>query len=418
MGLWDRLAGATIHQACAALEAEREASRVAAEKQAALRQSHGLASVTGQQDAIRRLRAFVTLHSAQKGGTLGHILLTGPEGMGKRTLARALAVEYCGALVEADAKALQRTGDLMGILTNLGESDALIITSIERMPRVVLEFLVPALKDLQVDFVVDKGMFAKTINVPLKRFTCIGTTRSETQCPRELVETFHLVVPLQRYTREDLYHICQRVALQNGISMSAGVATMIASASDGTPHHVDLLVRRLVALGKAEVDEQDVTRLFSILDLGSAGATLASAAGEIGTLSGVDFERIITELLGRMGFRARMTKASGDGGIDIVATLDRHIVGGRYLIQCKRFAPENLVGSATVREFYGALTADRVAVKGVFITTSDFTAQAREFAEGLPIELIGGMQLRSLLLEHGLATTGASESGELFGEAK
>jgi restriction system protein len=81
-----------------------------------------------------------------------------------------------------------------------------------------------------------------------------------------------------------------------------------------------------------------------------------------------------------MGFRAETTKASGDGGIDIVATLDRPIVGGTYLLQCKRFAADNLVGAATVREFYGALTADRQAVKGILVTTSGFTAQAQEFA--------------------------------------
>jgi restriction system protein len=100
-----------------------------------------------------------------------------------------------------------------------------------------------------------------------------------------------------------------------------------------------------------------------------------------------------------MGFSAEMTKASGDGGVDIEASLDRAIVGGRYLFQCKRFAPDTLVGSPTVREFYGALVADRKAVKGILITTSRFTPQAREFAEGLPIELIDGDQLARLLSE-------------------
>jgi len=80
-------------------------------------------------------------------------------------------------------------------------------------------------------------------------------------------------------------------------------------------------------------------------------------------LSGIEFEGLITRLLERMGFQAEMTKASGDGGIDVVATLDQPLTGGRYLIQCKRYSPDSLVGSATVREFYGALTADRRAPK-------------------------------------------------------
>ena len=98
-----------------------------------------------------------------------------------------------------------------------------------------------------------------------------------------------------------------------------------------------------------------------------------------------------------MGFRAEMTKATGDGGIDIEAVLDKPIVGGRYLIQCKRFAPESLVGSPTVREFYGAITADRKAIKGILIRTSGYTSQALEFADGLPIELIDGVRLADLL---------------------
>ncbi len=119
-------------------------------------------------------------------------------------------------------------------------------------------------------------------------------------------------------------------------------------------------------------------------------------------LSGTEFEGLITRLLEHMGFRAGMTKASGDGGIDIVATLDQPLIGGRYLIQCKRYAPDSPVGAGTVREFYGALTADRRAAKGILITTSGFTAQATEFARELPIEMIGRDQLERLLEQHGL----------------
>ena len=115
-----------------------------------------------------------------------------------------------------------------------------------------------------------------------------------------------------------------------------------------------------------------------------------------------------------MGFRTEMTGATGDGGIDIVATLDRPLIGGRYLIQCKRFAPDNLVGAATVRDFYGAVTADRQAVKGILITTSGFTSQALAFAQQLPIELIGGQQLRMLLAQHGISAESQSEPRSLF----
>jgi Flp pilus assembly protein TadD/HJR/Mrr/RecB family endonuclease len=140
--------------------------------------------------------------------------------------------------------------------------------------------------------------------------------------------------------------------------------------------------------------------------------------GGLDTLSGTEFEGLITRLLERMGFRAEMTKASGDGGIDIVATLDQPVTGGRYLIQCKRYAQDSPVGAAAVREFYGALTADRHAVKGILITTSGFTAQAQEFAGELPIELIGRDQLQRLLEKHGLHTEVLSpHPGDTEGES-
>jgi restriction system protein len=96
-----------------------------------------------------------------------------------------------------------------------------------------------------------------------------------------------------------------------------------------------------------------------------------------------------------------MTKATGDGGIDIMAVLDKAILGGKYLFQCKRYAPDNLVGASTVRDFYGAVTADK-AVKGILITTSDFTAQAREFAERVGLELINLERLQHLFAQYGV----------------
>ena len=137
-------------------------------------------------------------------------------------------------------------------------------------------------------------------------------------------------------------------------------------------------------------------------ETGTNGVSL----GVVDTLSGVEFERLVGQLLEKMGFRAEMTKASGDGGVDVVATLDQPLTGGRYLIQCKRYAPDATVGAATVREFYGALNADRRAIKGILITTSAFTTQATEFAAALPIELVGRDTLQELLDRYGLLHVG------------
>jgi len=155
------------------------------------------------------------------------------------------------------------------------------------------------------------------------------------------------------------------------------------------------------AINKSAISEEDVLKAFMAFGVNVSQGKLSIGIGNLQNLSGQDFEKLISELLTRMGFQTEMTKTTGDGGIDIIAKLDKPIFGGLYLFQCKRFAPDNLVGAPTVRDFYGAVTADR-AVKGIFITTSEFTLQAREFGRKVGIELIDSEQLQKLLLEYHL----------------
>jgi HJR/Mrr/RecB family endonuclease len=251
-----------------------------------------------------------------------------------------------------------------------------------------------------VDFVVDKGMFAKTINVPLKPFVLLATAQSPAACSRQLLECFHLTITLvQQYSYAELALICQRIAQRKGILVTPDVAALIAKSSRGAPHDLELVISKLSSLGKAAIALEDVTAIMAFLGLSVSAASGGSHFTKMAELSGVEFEHAIAGLLERMGFCAQTTKATGDGGIDITATLGRPITGGKYLFQCKRFASDNLVGAATVREFYGAVTADQEAVKGILVTTSSFTAQAREFARHLRIELVDGEQLARLWAE-------------------
>jgi HJR/Mrr/RecB family endonuclease len=121
----------------------------------------------------------------------------------------------------------------------------------------------------------------------------------------------------------------------------------------------------------------------------------------INLLTGQEFEHAIKVLLTAMGFEAELTEVTGDGGIDIIAKLDRPFVGGRYLFQCKRYSDGNTVGASEVRDFYGAVMADQ-AVKGIFITTSDFTSQAKDFAAQSGIELVNLPKLMKLFEDNGL----------------
>lgn len=380
---------------------EEQLRRAAAERESA-RQTHGFDSIIGQDSTIRRLKEFAALY-AQTGSPPANVLLTGGGGMGKRAIARAFALEHCKELTVVDAKEQKKRGDLIVVLTNLGEGDALLIRDIARIPKSLVDMLGRSLRGSPIDFVVDKGLFAKTITVPLKRFTCIATAESMAKCPAELVEAFPLILPLQTYSQMDLANICWHLVPQKGIAITPAAAHLVAAASAGTPHHVEVLVDRLVGLGITTISEEHVAQVSSVPGYGTGTIDASSAVG-METLSGVNFEKVIAELLRKMGFEAEMTEATGDGGIDIVATLNQPLIGGRYLIQCKRFAADKLVGAATVRDFYGALTADRRAGKGILITTSGFSAQAVAFAEKLPIELIGGQKLKELLTQYGIST--------------
>src|SRR4030042_6996045 len=119
----------------------------------------------------------------------------------------------------------------------------------------------------------------------------------------------------------------------------------------------------------------------------------------IQSLDPIEFENLVKALLIKMGFNATTTKASGDGGIDIIAINEQPIIGGKYVIQCKRYATGNNIGEPVVRELYGVMHAEN-ANKGILITTSDFSRQAINFDQDTAIELINVKFLLSLLNKH------------------
>jgi len=401
-------------QAEVAAQKEREQARLAAEREA-YRKSHGFASIVGQEGATKRLWEFAALYLRQ-GFPPAHVLLTGTEGIGKRTVARAFGAEFGFMLTEASGAAIGGANDLIGLMTEVPDYGLLVLSDLGRLSKQVAPLLALALTEFKVDFVVDKGMFARTRNVPLKRFTCIGTARHEKEVRTELLDAFHLRVPLAEYSQPNLQAVCERIARIEGLSFTPSTAALIAGISDGKPRQIQLLVRRIKGTGRNAVSEQEAAEILQVLGFNAAGGASVGGSPALGQLSGEQFEHVIGRLLQGMGFRTEMTKAAGDGGIDIVAALEHPIIGGRYLIQCKRYAPEAPVGAATVREFYGALKADRRAVKGILITTSGFTAQALAFAANLPIELIDGHKLRELLGGYGISTEilDAPPKGDLF----
>jgi Holliday junction DNA helicase RuvB len=203
-----------------------------------------LEEYVGQKKLVEKLS--IALEAArQRGEPLEHVLFYGPPGLGKTTPAYIIANAMGSKITATSGPALERTGDLMGILTNLGEGDILFIDEIHRLPANIEEFLYPAMEDFKVDFVVDKGMFAKTINVPLKRFTLVGATTRAGTLSAPLRNRFGLFFHLEFYGVDELRQIIVRSARILGARLEEGAATEIAGRARGTPRIANRLLRRV-----------------------------------------------------------------------------------------------------------------------------------------------------------------------------
>jgi Holliday junction resolvasome RuvABC ATP-dependent DNA helicase subunit len=359
----------------------------------------GFPELIGQVQCIQRLKAFGDLY-ASKNSMPEHILLIGADGIGKATFARAFAKTYNSGLRESDTKAWDNLGDLTATLTSIDSNEVLLLSNIQDLRKNMVERLQTALQEFRINLIIGKER--REFPYQLNRFTLIATASKTTDVPSNILQCFTLLLSLEPYSNVELELLASEIAKRNGLTLKDGVAHILASVCQGSPAMIEQLLRRLLRLGKAEVTEGEAIQTLSALGLRPRSVTSADtmSADDLDNLTGIEFEKLITSLLQRMGFHAEMTRATGDGGIDIVAHLEKPFIGGRYLIQCKRYSPEIMVGAPIVREFYGACVADRKAIKGIFITTSAFTAQAHEFAQNLPVELIDGSGLKQLLAEY------------------
>src|SRR5204862_6997978 len=162
---------------------------------------------------LQRRRLSIALEAArQRREPLDHLLLSGPPGLGKTTLAHMVASEMHGKLVSTSGPALERAADLMGMLTRLDHGDVFFIDEIHRMPRVVEEYIYPAMEDFTVDFVLDKGPYAEAVRIPVKPFTLVGATTRKGLLSSPLRERFGLNFELDFYAVADLTLIVRRSA--------------------------------------------------------------------------------------------------------------------------------------------------------------------------------------------------------------
>jgi Holliday junction DNA helicase RuvB len=198
----------------------------------------------GQEQAVASLRVSVEA-ARQRGECVDHVLLYGPPGLGKTTLAGILANEMGTTMVPTSGPAIERGADLMGILTNLGRHDVLFIDEVHRLPRAVEELLYPAMEDFAVNFVIDKGMHARTLKYQLAPFTLVAATTRPGMLSAPLRERFGIFQHLDFYSQEELGRIVARSADILSARIEPGGAREIARRARGTPRIVNRLLKRV-----------------------------------------------------------------------------------------------------------------------------------------------------------------------------